>query len=169
MQAERLHTKHPSVRRGSMHGCVWKPWQGILLLAMCLAAGDILVLGSDPGAHRWDVDVGWSETVQANKRFGSFVPDPELFDAAFFGIPQPEAQAMDSQQRLLLQTSYEALQNAHPREFTGADASQTGLLLQVHLAARVNISMLVQDVHIPHEASLQGMLMCSFHLLPPLF
>jgi hypothetical protein len=68
---------------------------------------------------RWDVDIGWNENVQANKRFGSFVPDPELFDAAFFGIPQPEAQAMDSQQRLLLQTSYEALQNAAPREFTG--------------------------------------------------
>jgi len=73
-------------------------------------------------SHRWDVDIGWNENVQANKRFGSFVPDPELFDATFFGIPQPEAQAMDSQQRLLLQTSYEALQNATPREFTGTIA-----------------------------------------------
>ena len=73
--------------------------------------------------YRWDVDVGWNETVQPNKRFGSFVPDAELFDATFFGVPQPEAQAMDSQQRLLLETSYEALQGSAARDLAG-DNSQ---------------------------------------------
>ncbi len=67
---------------------------------------------------RWDIDVGWNERLQANKRFGSFVTDPELFDAAFFSIPQPEAQAMDAQQRLLLETCYEALQAATPRNLS---------------------------------------------------
>lgn len=68
---------------------------------------------------RWDVDLGWNETTSLNKRFGSFVATPEAFDAAFFGLPQPEAQAADAQQRLLLETSYEALQGACPRELTG--------------------------------------------------
>lgn len=74
---------------------------------------------------RWDVDIGWNERVQPNKRFGSFVPDPDLFDAAFFAIPQPEAQAMDAQQRLLLATSYEALQGSIPRDYTGKSKAQT--------------------------------------------
>ena len=64
---------------------------------------------------RWGVDVGWNERLQPNKRFGSFIPNPELFDASFFSIPQPEAQAMDAQQRLLLETSFEALHSSSPR------------------------------------------------------
>ena len=69
--------------------------------------------------RRWDVDLGWNERLQPNRRFGSFVPDPEMFDAAFFSIPQPEAQAMDAQQRLLLSTSYEALQCSTQRDLSG--------------------------------------------------
>lgn len=67
---------------------------------------------------RWDKDLGWNENVQPNKRFGSFLSDPELFDAAFFSIPHPEAQAMDAQQRLLLETCFEALQNSSTRSLT---------------------------------------------------
>ena len=68
---------------------------------------------------RWDADTGWFETYAPNKRFGSFVDDVELFDNAFFSIAQPEAVAMDAQQRLLLEASYEALQLSTPRTFTG--------------------------------------------------
>lgn len=63
--------------------------------------------------------MGWFETVQPNKRFGSFVDNPEMFDAAFFNVPQPEAQAMDAQQRLLLETSFEAMQGATARDLPG--------------------------------------------------
>ncbi len=68
---------------------------------------------------RWDVDTGWFETVAPNKRFGSFVDGVELFDNAFFSVPQPEAVAMDAQQRILLEASYEALQFSAPRELSG--------------------------------------------------
>ncbi len=39
---------------------------------------------------RWDVDVGWYEHNQLNKRFGSFVDGAKMFDHAFFGISSPE-------------------------------------------------------------------------------
>ncbi|CAG8952791.1 hypothetical protein HYFRA_00009036 [Hymenoscyphus fraxineus] len=38
--------------------------------------------------------------------------DPGYFDAPFFGIPSDDAAAMDPQQRMMLETSYRALENA---------------------------------------------------------
>ena len=68
---------------------------------------------------RWDIDTGWFETVAPNKRFGSFVDGAELFDAGFFAVAQPEAVAMDAQQRLLLEACHEALALSAPRDLTG--------------------------------------------------
>ena len=48
-----------------------------------------------------------------NHRGGHFLDqDISAFDAAFFGIPPAEARAMDPQQRIQLETAYEALENA---------------------------------------------------------
>ncbi|KAL8953177.1 MAG: hypothetical protein Q9222_000950 [Ikaeria aurantiellina] len=45
-------------------------------------------------------------------RGGHFLDqDVAAFDAAFFQIPQPEAEAMDPQQRILLETTYDAFQS----------------------------------------------------------
>ena len=97
------------------------------LLAWCTTVGCFQQLAEQCLSHftacvpgRWDVDIGWDETLQPNKRFGSFVEDAELFDAAFFGVAVPEAAAMDAQQRLLLQASHTAMQGCLSRQLTGA-------------------------------------------------
>jgi acyl transferase domain-containing protein len=70
-------------------------------------------------SSRWDVDVGWNETTNLNRRFGGFIEDVELFDSAMFAVSQPEAVAMDAQQRVLLETTYETLKLSTPRDLAG--------------------------------------------------
>lgn len=51
-------------------------------------------------------------TVQTNVRRGHFLKeDIAAFDAPFFSIKPVEAESMDPQQRILLETSYRALEN----------------------------------------------------------
>ena len=45
-------------------------------------------------------------------RYGNFLKHPFLFDNEFFGISRRETKSMDPQQRILLQTSYRALEDA---------------------------------------------------------
>ena len=45
-------------------------------------------------------------------RFGAFVDDIDLFDAGFFRISPVEAQLLDPQQRMMLETSWQALEDA---------------------------------------------------------
>ncbi|TCP53368.1 amino acid adenylation domain-containing protein [Tumebacillus sp. BK434] len=52
---------------------------------------------------------------------GALLPDPEYFDAEFFGMSEQEALLTDPQQRLLLECSQEALESAGyiPQRFDG--------------------------------------------------
>ena len=45
-------------------------------------------------------------------KWGAFLDDVAGFDAEFFGISEREATAIDPQHRLLLETSWEAVEHA---------------------------------------------------------
>ena len=79
-----------------------------------LAAGGNAVKEGVPGSG----DGRWGQlfpegTVQSECcRYGAFVDDIDLFDAEFFRISPVEAQLLDPQQRLMLETSWQALEDA---------------------------------------------------------
>ncbi|MFJ8234055.1 beta-ketoacyl synthase N-terminal-like domain-containing protein, partial [Streptomyces sp. NPDC094448] len=71
-------------------------------------------------------DRGWDPTVlggEADADRGGFLSDAADFDAAFFGISPREALTMDPQQRLVLETSWEAFEHAGivPDTLRGSD------------------------------------------------
>lgn len=59
---------------------------------------------------RWDRD--GSAAGGAGTRWGSFLADVAGFDAGFFGVSRREAAVMDPQQRLMLELSWEALEDS---------------------------------------------------------
>ncbi|KAK2612700.1 hypothetical protein QQS21_001317 [Conoideocrella luteorostrata] len=72
---------------------------------------------SEVPSDRWNADSFYHPNIEAkeslNTKSGYFLQqDIAAFDAPFFNCPPWEAHTMDPQQRILLETTYEALENA---------------------------------------------------------
>lgn len=66
-----------------------------------------------------------AEVIEKTISKGYFIQDLENFDAAFFGISPKEAEQMDPHQRLGLEVTWQALENAgiDPKSLAGSDTA----------------------------------------------
>ncbi|KAF9020983.1 thiolase-like protein, partial [Rhodocollybia butyracea] len=97
-----------------------KLWQ--FLLDKKDASGEVPRWRWEPWLRR---DTRNAKAIENTISKGYFIPDLENFDALFFGISPKEAEQMDPHQRLALELTWEALENAgiSPKSLAGSDTA----------------------------------------------
>ena len=110
-----------------------------------LLRGDDLVTEIPP--DRWDADEYYDPQPgvpgRSVSKWGAFLDDVAGFDAEFFGIGEREAIALDPQHRLLLETSWEAMEHAGLTRETMTD-SLTGVFVGL---THYDYQLLAADAH----------------------
>ena len=101
------------------------------------------------GVGRWGLLFGDEAVASEGCRYGAFVDDIELFDDAFFRISPVEAQLLDPQQRMMLEVTWQALEDAgiDPERIRG---SRTGVYSGI---SNDEYRMMVVDSAKPTEAA----------------
>src|SRR5271168_4350574 len=98
-------------------------WQALL-------RGDDFI--GEISADRWDADLYYDPEPgvpgRSVSRWGAFLDDVGGFDCDFFGLTEREATAIDPQHRLLLETSWDAIEHAGLDPATLAQ-TQTGVFV----------------------------------------
>ena len=116
-----------------------------------LEAGENAVSEGVPGSGvgRWGQIFGDDAVQSEGCRFGAFVDDIEQFDDSFFRISPVEAEWLDPQQRMMLETSWQALEDAgiDPEKLR---ESRTGVYAGI---SNDEYRMLVVDSNKPAEAA----------------
>nr|QDE10641.1 polyketide synthase [synthetic construct] len=107
--------------------CRFPRADGLSAFWRMLEAGESGVIEGVPGSGEGRIGALFPDAAQARAcRFGAYLDELELFDAAFFRISPVEAQLLDPQQRMMLETCWRALEDAgmDPERLKG---SRTGV------------------------------------------
>ena len=124
---------------------------------------------SEVPSDRWTTDdwTSGSDTPRPPSRYGGFITGHSDFDHTFFGVSPAEASEMDVQQRLLLELSWHAIEDAgiDPTSLAG---STTGVFVGMMSSDWTSMAMSSPAEMTPHRGTGGGYCMAanrvSYHL-----